>query len=235
MPERQSPVSLITAEHASNSVPERWRALFAGQEEILDTHLARDPGSKDLAAKLAERLEAPLLTGKITRLLVDLNRSASHPRRLSTFSKSLPAEEREFLVQEYWQSHWNAYAQTIERLPGQVVHIACHSFSPILDGKVRTTDIGLLYDPSREQEKAWCLRLQSALRQHLPELKIHMNQPYRGVSNGLGQQHRRLFGDDKLITFELEVNSALLDRSEWGEVERRIIMAIEEISAAGDP
>ena len=221
---------MITSEHGSNSVPARWQALFAGQEHVLDTHLAWDPGSGALAGKLAQRLGAPLLTGQVTRLLVDLNRSASHPRRLSVFSKSLSAAEQEFLIQEFWQPHWDAYAKTVKGLPGQVVHIACHSFTPILDGKVRTTDIGLLYDPSREQEKAWCLRLQSGLRQHLPELKIHMNQPYRGVSNGLGQQHRRLFDDEKLITFELEVNSTLLNTPGWSDVEEPLIRAIAATS-----
>jgi len=37
-----------------------------------------------------------------------------------------------------------------------------------------------------------------------------MNQPYRGVSNGLGQHHRQHYPDDRLISFEFEISQRLL-------------------------
>jgi predicted N-formylglutamate amidohydrolase len=232
MPGRESPVSvLITAEHASAAVPERWQDLFAGREAVLQTHRAWDPGTCELARALASQLDAPLLEGKVTRLLVDLNRSAVHPRVFSEFSRALPESQRMELMDEFWRPHWQDYAELVTRLPDRVLHVACHSFTPVLDGVERSAEIGLLYDPTRPLERRWCQLLRSAINSELPALRVRMNYPYRGTSNGLGQQHRRHFGADKLITMELEVNSALVDQAGWGQTVAGLAAAVSR--AAG--
>ncbi|MGB0514550.1 MAG: N-formylglutamate amidohydrolase, partial [Wenzhouxiangellaceae bacterium] len=130
MPVRKPTVSwLITAEHASNAVPPRWRALFADQPALLESHRGWDPGSTELANALAARLDAPLMQGQITRLLVDLNRSANHPRRFSEFSRGLPEDQRRRLIGDYWQPHWDRYRHFLDALPGRIIHVACHSFT----------------------------------------------------------------------------------------------------------
>lgn len=229
MPQRQSSVSfLITAEHASATVPAAWAAPFKKQASVLTTHRAWDPGSRELARALAKRLNAHCLEGQVSRLLIDLNRSANHPRLFSEFSQRLPAGDRQTLMRDYWQPHWDHYAQLIRKHPGQVVHLACHSFTPILDGQVRTGDIGLLYDPTRAGERAWCQQLKAALVEHLPQLRVRRNYPYRGTSNGLGQQHRRRFGEDKLITLEIEVNAALVQQPEWPQTMDLLVAAVAQ-------
>ena len=40
----------------------------------------------------------------------------------------------------------------------RVIHVSAHSFTPGLDGKVRTADVGLLYDPARPGEVRLCAR-----------------------------------------------------------------------------
>lgn len=213
---------LVTAEHASNAVPARWRSLFADHDGLLASHRGWDPGSDELAAALSEPLRAPLMRGRVTRLLVDLNRSANHPRRFSEISRALPDADRQQLVEEYWQLHWERYRACIDALPGRVVHVACHSFTPVLDGQVRTTDIGLLYDPSRPLEAGFCRAFGDRLRAAFPDLRIHMNQPYRGISNGLGQQHRCIYPDGRLTTFEIEINQRLFDSRHWRALVQRI-------------
>ncbi|MDT8408041.1 MAG: N-formylglutamate amidohydrolase [Wenzhouxiangellaceae bacterium] len=227
MPGRKPLISfLISAEHAGKQVPQRWQALFARQQFLLDSHRGWDPGSGELARALAAPLNAPLLEGEITRLLIDLNRSPAHPLRFPAFSRGLaPAQKRE-LIERYWQPHWDRYGEYLETLPGQIIHIACHSFTPVLDGRSRSTDIGLLYDPSRLFEADYCRRLGSKLRAALPGLKVHMNRPYRGVSNGMGQQHRRYHDDRRLITFELEVNQRLTSSAEWKAMRETIVETI---------
>lgn len=220
MPPKQS--FLISAEHASNRVPEIWQPMFAGEADVLDSHRAWDPGSREMADSLASALDAPLLAGQMTRLLIDLNRSQDHPRRFSEFSRGIAQRQKTELVETFWQPHWNAYRDHLETLPGQVIHIACHSFSPTMDGKARSTDIGLLYDPSRHREAQYCRTLGKTLRSTRPDLTIHMNRPYLGISNGMGQQHRRQFGDDRLITLELEINQRLITRPNWAVLRERI-------------
>lgn len=207
MPGREPPLSiLITAEHASNAVPARWIHLFEEVPGVLETHRAWDPGSLQLARALAQALDAQLLRGRWSRLLVDLNRSEQHRRRFSEFSTALTQEERRELTESIWRPHWTAYADFVCASPGRVVHLACHSFTPVLDGKVRTTDIGLLHDPSRPDEDAFCKQFQKAIQARMPELAVHRNRPYRGTSDGLGAWHRGVFDDRKLITLEIELN-----------------------------
>lgn len=227
MPGRKSPVSaLISCEHATNAVPSRWSSLFEGQRNLLESHRGWDPGSLDLARDLADALDAPLLAGRITRLLVDLNRSAGHPRRLSRLARTQSEADPQELIDEWWAPHWQAFRETIEALPGQVIHVACHSFTPVLDGQVRSTDIGLLYDPARPGEREFCWRFGADLRHRLPQLTVHMNRPYRGVSDGLGQYHRKIFDDRRLITFELEVNQRLVFGPDWSLVRAGIVASV---------
>lgn len=229
MPGSKPPVSaLITCEHASNAVPERWRELFAGYESELASHRGWDAGTPELGRKLADRLHAPLLLGRATRLLIDLNRSAGHPRRYSHWTRKLPRAERARIERDWWLPHWRAYRDHIESLPGRVVHIACHSFTPVFEGKLRRLDIGLLYDPSRQAEKRFCKALRRAIEQRRPELRVRMNAPYRGTANGLGQQHRREFPVDRLITVELEVGQQLVERSDWQDTQACLVSAVAE-------
>lgn len=216
MPGRKSTVPvLISAEHASCSVPEEWAGLFAGHQAVLQSHRGWDPGTAELAAALATRLNAPLLVGEATRLLVDLNRSCGHPRHFSEFTRTLPVRDRNELVRRYWQPHWSAYRQHIERARSMLVHLACHSFTPELNGKPRTADFGVLYDPSRPRETALARVIAEGMRALRPQLTVRMNYPYRGTANGMGQQHRRWFSQQRLLTLELEINCRLLPRPEW--------------------
>lgn len=227
MPGRQPPPSwLITAEHASNRVPGRWQALFAGDPLVLDSHRAWDPGTGELARALAGTLNAPLLMGRITRLLVDLNRSASHPGLFSEFSRTLPTAGRKALLDAYWTPYWQSYRRHVESLPPPVIHLACHSFVPVLEGRVRETDFGLLYDPARQLEKRWCDSLADAIVSRLPGLRVRRNFPYRGTANGLGQQHRRCFDAGRLVTVEIEFNQALLARKDWLAIRSGLVASI---------
>jgi predicted N-formylglutamate amidohydrolase len=224
---QQAVSPLITCEHAVNAVPERWQHLFRGHEALLDSHRGYDRGSLEVAQALARRLEAPLLVGKVTRLLVDLNRSARHPRHFSELTRKLPAAQRDSLDAEYWRPHWDRYRALLHELPGRVLHLACHSFAAVLEGRRRHADIGLLYDPARPGERAWCQALAARVRSSLPGLQVRMNYPYRGTSNGMGQQHRQCLDDAHLITVELEINQALCDRADWPQLINKLTAAVE--------
>ena len=64
---------VIVCEHAANAVP----AEFAGlglTPELLASHIAWDPGAREVARAMAERLDAPLVAQRVSRLLYDCNR-----------------------------------------------------------------------------------------------------------------------------------------------------------------
>jgi len=87
-----------------------------------------------------------------------------------------------------------------------VIHIAAHSFTPVLDGVARTADVGLLYDPARAGEVHLCARWQAALAALAPQLRTRRNYPYRGKSDGLCSWLRRRFDERAYVGIELEVN-----------------------------
>src|SRR5690606_36771859 len=80
---------VVSAEHAGNRVPAEYRALFRGREALLASHRGWDPGTATLAAALAHRLGAALFLADVTRLVVDLNRSPSHPGVFSEITRAL--------------------------------------------------------------------------------------------------------------------------------------------------
>jgi len=202
---------VVSCEHASHAVPVRWRQPFAATPEVLHTHRAWDPGALTLARYFARALKAPLFCGQVTRLLVDLNRRANTRAVFSEFSRRLPPQQRQHLLHLY---HW-PYRVLVQHAVAEllaagrkVLHLSCHSFTPVLDGKTRQTEIGLLFDPKRPGENSLCRNWQQALATALPKHRTRLNDPYRGTSDGVTTWLRGLFAPDQYAGIELELNQA---------------------------
>jgi predicted N-formylglutamate amidohydrolase len=188
-----------------------------------------------MARRVARRLGAPLHTATVTRLLVELNRSPHHRALFSRFTRPLPPEARERILDR----HYRPYRRNVERDVtaalrggGRVLHVSVHTFTPVLDGAVRRVDIGLLYDPARPAERALCGRWAGELRRRLPELRVRRNQPYRGVTDGLTTHLRRKLGP-RYLGIELEVSQRFFgaDGSPRGAAAGRITAAVAECVA----
>lgn len=106
---------LLTCEHGGNEVPEEYRALFDGMEAALASHRGWDPGALSLARWLGRRLSAPVVASTVTRLLVDLNRSAHNPRVFSEATRRLSREERERLLARFHAPHRAEVAEAVAR------------------------------------------------------------------------------------------------------------------------
>src|SRR5689334_18929857 len=149
---RQSAFILVTCEHGGNSIPTAYAHLFRGQRALLNSHRGYDPGALVMARELASALRAHLVFATVSRLLVDLNRSIGHRRlHLETVRDAGPGVRRSVVARYY-----GPYRERVERLVAaaaanrrRVLHISSHSFTPNLDGRLRTADVGLLYDPAR--------------------------------------------------------------------------------------
>jgi len=148
-----------------------------------------------------------------TRLLVDLNRSAGHPRVLSERTRRLPPDERARILARHHAPHRARVSDRIARnarAGTPTLHLAIHSFTPVLDGVARAVDVGLLYDPRRRPEAAFCARLSRELRRRAPGLRVRANRPYRGDSDGLTTWLRSLHPARRYLGVELEVSQALV-------------------------
>jgi len=180
---------------------------------------------------------------------VDLNRSPRHPRLFSDLTRSLPAGEREAILQQWYRPHRAAVeAAVAEGIDaGRVVlHLAVHTFTPVLDGTVRDVDIGLLYDPSREGERGFCRTWKGLLVPRRdgsqsprhgggPPLRIRMNEPYRGTSDGLTTALRRAHPSGRYLGIELEVNQGLIleGRARWRNTRDRLLESISALFKEG--
>ncbi len=214
-----SHVLVITCEHGGNSIPRAFAALFRGQTALLSSHRGWDPGALFLARSMARTLGAPLFFSTTSRLLVDLNRSPNHPRVFSPITRPLPAAARREIMARWYHPYRRRVEEAI-RMNGQsgqrVVHLSVHSFTPILDGRPRQVEVGLLYDPSRGLEREFSRTMARALREsvlgRIDPLRIRFNQPYRGISDGFTTHLRRQFSPDAYVGIELEVNQRLVAR-----------------------
>jgi len=229
---------VLSCEHGGHEVPARWRGCFRGQATRLRSHRGWDEGALELARRLARMLSAPLVATTTTRLLVDTNRSAGHPARFSEATRSLPPLERARIVAEHWAAHRarvEAALETVMAGGALAVHVACHSFVPVLRGVARNTDVGLLFEPRRPREAALAGAWQAALRRRVPGLRVRRNHPYRGVADGLPTALRRRHADARYAGIELEVSQALVRGAptRWRLVERALgatlLEALDEV------
>ena len=233
MPRSQHPCFVVTCEHGGNSVPRAYARLFEGKARaLLKTHRGYDAGALQLAVDMAQALGAPLFACRTTRLLVDLNRSIGHPALFSKVSARASAAVRKAILER----HYFPFRDAVEAFIGNavargrsVVHISSHSFTPVLNGRVRNADLGLLYDPRRGGERLLCRNWQRAVqgRDSPSDLKVRLNYPYRGTADGFTVHLRRRFGAASYLGIELEINQRhTLPPRHWTAFRRRVVAAL---------
>ncbi len=200
---------VITCEHGGNRIPPSYRPLFAGFEDLLQTHRGYDPGALAMARDLATTLAAPLFISTTSRLLIDLNRSIGHPALYAEPTRGALAGIRREILEKYYLPYRNRVEAHIGEAVARgerVIHLSSHSFTPVLDGKIRNADISLLYDPARSGEAELCQSWQTRLKALAPALRVRRNYPYTGKSDGLTAYLRRRFPADAYVGIELEIN-----------------------------
>jgi len=217
---------LITCEHGGNRVPAAYRPLFADREQLLESHRGYDPGALVMARDFAAAFNAKLIYATVTRLLVELNRSPGHRQLFSEVTRVLPREERHRLLMRYYMPYRLEVEKFILRAmrSAHVIHISSHSFTPVLNGVERRSDIGLLFDPGRESEARLCLAWQRALRRLAPQLVVRRNYPYRGVADGLTTHFRRRLRESCYLGIEIEINQkhSRGDPAAWHKLRRTV-------------
>ncbi len=233
---------VITCEHGGNRVPVSCAGLFRRRQGLLDSHRGYDPGARAMARSLASAFGAPLVIATVSRLVVDLNRSIGHPQLLSIVSRGAPADVRAQIVERYYHPYRREVEGRVRQAVSRgrrVVHISSHSFTPVLNGRVRSADVGLLYDPARPAEAVLCARWKASLAALAPRLRVRRNYPYAGKGDGLTAHLRRAFAPDAYLGVELEVNQriVLAGGRRWMTLRRTLIDSLRAARAMihGDP
>ncbi|MEA3176750.1 MAG: hypothetical protein QOI59_273, partial [Gammaproteobacteria bacterium] len=141
-------------DHASNWVPPSLKGLGLPPGE-LERHIAWDPGALELARRLSDLLDAPLVHATVSRLVLDVNRDPTHHGSVVTRSEdtdipgnhAISAEDRARRVQSIYELYHHALAgvieQSVARNPTPQI-VSIHSFTPIYRKEQRPWHIGVL-------------------------------------------------------------------------------------------
>jgi predicted N-formylglutamate amidohydrolase len=220
---------LVTCEHGSNQIPS-WLTEFFVQSPVLDAAALDgaadsencDLGALDAASHFAKQLRCPLIAAKYSPAVVDVNRSLSQRGVISPVTRDLPKSLRQRIVAEIHEPFRKEVETAVERLLRKddlVIHLSVHSFAtfepnspdPTVEDRsltARRTDLGLLYDPSREYELALCMDWFDDLYYALPMLRVRRNYPRRGTTESLIRSFRQKYSPDSYLGIELELNRA---------------------------
>jgi predicted N-formylglutamate amidohydrolase len=225
---------VLTCEHATCAVPEAFRELFQGEEDAVTSPRGWEPGALNLAQHLSREFRTPLLHGEVTRLLVDINRSPGHPELFSEFALRLPESRREGLFKRQYQAYVDTLrarvADCLTRHP-TVLHLSVHTFPRVLDEQVRTTDIGILFDPQRAGEAALAAEWLRQLRATAPALVVEANAPRAGTEDSLTCLLRREQAAEAYLGIQLEVcQSFFLDGTplRWDAARKLVTAALKQ-------
>jgi predicted N-formylglutamate amidohydrolase len=200
---------LITCEHAGSNIPKFYKKWFKGQEKVLDSHRGYDPGALDMARVIAEKTHSPLVYEKISRLLIEQNRSRKSKGIFSEYCSLMSQQEKQLLFKTVYDPyHENVTACISENIKNskKTLHFSIHTFTPVMHGQERAADIGLLYDPSRVIELDLCAAIKEKITGEISGLKVRKNFPYKGTSDGLTTLLRRQFAEKNYCGIEIEIN-----------------------------
>ena len=224
---------IITCEHAGNEVPPAYAAHFVGHEALLETHRGWDKGALQLGQEMADATGAPFFFSTTTRLLADLNRSIGHPDLHSEATRALPRTTRDAIVALHYRPHRDAVESAVDQAiarGAQVIHLASHSFTPVMNGVVRTADVAWLYDSRRATERDFAMGWQSNLSALSPQLRLRRNYPYQGKGDGLTALLRQRHPPESYIGIELEVNQRFVEQggAAWPALRAVVIRSLQQ-------
>jgi predicted N-formylglutamate amidohydrolase len=149
----ESAEMIVVCEHASNHVPENLNCLGIN-DEVLQSHVAWDPGALGVAQHMATVFSAPLVQGEISRLVYDCNRPPEAEDAIPARSEihdipgnmNLTPDQRQQRIDWVYEPFRVALADEIASRQSTLrLMITVHSFTPEYRGQKRDVEIGILH------------------------------------------------------------------------------------------
>ena len=207
--ERTSGPFVFTCEHASCSVPVEYDDLGLDADQLHD-HIGWDIGARGLTAHLARHFDSTAVLAGVSRLVIDCNRDLADHDLIVPQSHGVQVpgnqdvgpEERHRRITQFYEPY-HAAVDAVLRRHRDCFLVSVHSFTPVLRGRERCLDVGVLFDLYADEAQ----RLGRALASD--GLRVRYNEPYSGL-DGLIYSAARHGGGHGTPYLELEVNNALL-------------------------
>jgi predicted N-formylglutamate amidohydrolase len=206
---------LVVCEHASNRVPHTLDGLGLAPD-LLESHIAWDPGALGVAKGLAGLLSAPLIHGGLSRLVYDCNRPPDAPGAVPETSEihtipgntGLSEQARRARVDRVYVPFRDRLADEIAARRGQLrALVTVHSFTPVYMGRPRTVEFGVLHGQDD--------RLARAMLANVPDSAawdIRLNEPY-GPDDGVSHTLDLHGAGNDLPSVMLEIRNDLIATS----------------------
>lgn len=176
--------AVLTCDHASNRLPRALGDLGLPAARFRE-HIAWDIGAANVARRMSERLDAPLVLSGYSRLAIDCNRplgvATSMPELTCGITvpgnAGLSPEASEARIKELFRPYHQAIEEILEereRAGIRTAIVSVHSFTPEPLRGPRPWDVGVLYGLDRRLADLFM----EALRRE-PGLVVGDNQPYQ--------------------------------------------------------
>lgn len=180
--EAPSPVVLV-CDHASNHLPARYGLLGLRADDLFK-HSAWDPGALAISRRLSALMDAPLIYGCVSRLVLDVNRDLSDvdfivetaDGALVPGNSGLSVGERERRVAEIYAPYHAAIEDLLAKRAQHARRsalVAIYTFTPSLQGVVRPWHCGVIFASDSRMGEALVKGLQEE-----DGLVVGVNQPY---------------------------------------------------------
>ena len=172
---------VLVADHAGNAIPRALGGLGLNEADR-SRHIAWDIGIAGVAEALAERLGAPLVCQRYSRLVIDCNRDPARADAIPEASDgsaiagnaALKSGQRAARIAAIHAPYHAAIATALAGQDRPPVLFALHSFTPAMNGFARPWHAGVLHDRGDTRFSAKVL---AGLRARL-EVPVGDNEPY---------------------------------------------------------
>lgn len=176
---------LLVADHAGREIPQALQQLGLDPESM-DLHIAWDIGSADLARGLADLLDAPLILGAYSRLLIDLNRQPDDATAIPPISDGtlipgnaiVDEQQKTTRITSFFQPYHAAISERLDQFQAAGItpaFLSIHTCTPVFNQLHRPWHIGVMWDKDP--------RIAIPMLQQLNQMEglcIGDNQPYSG-------------------------------------------------------
>jgi predicted N-formylglutamate amidohydrolase len=172
---------LLVCEHAGQAIPQSIGQLGLTDQNF-NSHIGWDIGAEGLARKMADRLGAPLIVQRFSRLVIDCNRPPDTDGSIPQMTGGIPVpgnmnlrrSDRDARRRAIFEPYDRAIKSILSRRAITAV-FSIHSFTADYPGQQRPWDAGFL----TRKDDAMAQSLIESLRAADPQLILAINEPYR--------------------------------------------------------
>jgi predicted N-formylglutamate amidohydrolase len=173
--------AVLVCDHATNRLPRRLGTLGLSAANLAD-HIAWDPGAADVARRLSDLLDAPLVLSGYSRLVIDCNRPLDSPESIPAQTDGVPVpgnrmltpEDRALRIEAVFSPYHRAISDMLDRRAGRPsLLLSIHSFTAVMAGQCRPWSISF----SHGRDRRLAALILEAIN-HDARLVVGDNQPY---------------------------------------------------------